>query len=153
MDAQFLKGNAVLHAPGSVVGGFAGPDGVFKLTQSSPCSLSDVMPAKTIVLAALLLYVSISTNYLTLSQGVARFIFAHPYVRIIIVFILAFFIVDYKGPFRFVSRIASAALITLIYQLIIGISEDADCSEVVAGCPDCLKSAAEEENVLLQPQS
>ena len=115
----------------------------YHLVPQPKCNVSDVLPTKTIVLAALLLYISISTNYLTLSQGVAKFIFSHPYVRIIIVFVLAFFVVDYNGPFRLLSRVASAALITLIYQIVVGLTEVPDCSAVSKTlCPACVNPTA-----------
>ncbi len=117
----------------------------YHLVPQPKCTVSDVLPAKTIVLAALLLYISISTNYLTLSQGVAKFIFSHPYVRIIIVFVLAFFVVDYNGPFRLLSRVASAALITLIYQIVVGLTEVPDCSSVAKTmCPACVSSSKQD---------
>lgn len=130
-------GNRILHAPLSVAGQAVATE-IFTPATKPRCTLGDVLPAKTVVLAILLLYVSISTNYLTLSSGTARFIFTHSYFRIIIVFVLSFFIVDYKGPFRIVSRLAAASLITLIYQLVIGITEDANCAKAVqVDCPEC----------------
>ena len=120
--AELTNGFFVMHAPTSVVGSEA--PAIYNPRPRPRCGLVDVMPVRTVVLAAMLLYVSLTTNFMTFSSSVTRVIVTHAYIRIGLVFLLSFFIIDYNGPFRLLPRIATAALITLIYQVVIGLADD-----------------------------
>ena len=115
-------GFSVVHAPTSVVG--SAVSAVYRPSPRPACGLSDVLPVRTVVLAALLLYVSLTTNFITFSGSLTRIIMTHPYIRVGLIFLLSFFMIDYGGPFRLLPRIATAALITLIYQIVIGLADE-----------------------------
>lgn len=120
------NGIVVFHAPSSVVGSDL-PE-VYRPTPTQPCGLIDVLPVRIVVLAAMVLYVSLTTNFVTFSNSITHAIMTHAYIRIGLVFLMSFFIIDYGGPFRLLPRIATAALITLIYQVVIGLADDpVDC--------------------------
>jgi hypothetical protein len=125
----------VMHAPWSVGSRSSMASQVAAPLPRPKCNLSDVLPPRLVVMTTLFLYVSISTGFLTISNSVTRWVFTHPYVRVIIIFLLSFFIVDYNGPFILLSRCATAALITLIYQLIVGVAETPDVCD--PECPHC----------------
>lgn len=127
-DAE--PGFFLIHAPTSVVGSEA--PAVYNPTPQPRCGLINVMPIRIVVLAAMLLYVSLTTNFMTFSSSVTRAIVSHAYIRIGLVFLLSFFIIDYNGPFRLLPRIATAALITLIYQVVIGLADDPKTCGVLA---------------------
>lgn len=115
-------GFSVMHAPTSVVG--SAVSAIYRPSPRPACGLSDVLPVRTVVLAALLLYVSLTTNFITFSGSLTRIIMTHAYIRVGLIFLLSFFMIDYGGPFRLLPRIATAALITLIYQIVIGLADE-----------------------------
>jgi len=123
------SGFSVIHAPTSVIG--SAVSAVYRPSPRPACGLSDVLPVRTVVLAALLLYVSLTTNFITFSDSISRAIMTHPYIRIGLIFLLSFFMIDYGGPFRLLPRIATAALITLIYQIVIGLADEPSNCAVV----------------------
>lgn len=135
-------GNVVLHAPRSVVSGLTDvPKRLLEPAAKPACRLHDVLPVKTIVLVSLFLYVSISSGFLRTSDGLGRFVFTHPYLRAVVVFVLAFFLIGFDGPFRLLSRLSLASLVTLIYVLLTGIAETPP--KCIQACPEC----ESEENV------